>query len=33
MRITDKTKRIICITLAVALILPIAISVVSMFIA
>jgi len=33
MRITDKAKRIICITLAVALILPIAISIVSMFVA
>lgn len=33
MRITDKAKRIICIALAVALMLPIAISVISMFVA
>lgn len=33
MRMTDKTKRIICIVLAVCLVLPIAISVISMFMA
>ena len=33
MRMTDKTKKIICITLAVCLMLPIALSVISMFVA
>ncbi len=33
MRMSDKTKRIVCAVVAVAMILPIAISVVSMFLA